>query len=452
MESTRNKLVRVKISSIVLYDEVIKEFDLKLFEKLKRCIKKRGQLKNIIICETENGFECLEGSKIVKALQEIGEDSVIAYNLGVLSDEDKKTIRIELFRDFFLTNYVYIGKLLKEITETAKLDEICNTIPFDLRQAKHLINMHNFDWDSFNNDKQNEGQSSLFDIFEEDNLTEIVEKETEDLQKNDIAIEFVIEKELHEISEVKNENLVEKQSDEEIEDKVFNDLIDGVKPTEKPIVNENKDVKEFEALVNKKGEIINVGDKVFLQTPKKGLFEVEITKHSANWVYFIELSTGAKKDIDKKRFFENSTLSTPIELNEVKEVQTQVEEIENEKDEIDNTDENAKQELEDFFSVANVEEKKQLIKTDSFYYDYENKELVLIKNKGVILQNIPLIAKKILYEKWNQTCEPEKIDITIKDEVEQVLVTHVTYITEYHVTIRVILEEIGEVLMKIDFE
>ena len=56
MESTRNKLVRVKISSIVLYDEVIKEFDLKLFEKLKRCIKKRGQLKNIIICETEKSW------------------------------------------------------------------------------------------------------------------------------------------------------------------------------------------------------------------------------------------------------------------------------------------------------------------------------------------------------------------------------------------------------------
>ena len=62
---------------------------------------------------------------------------------------------------------------------------------------------------------------------------------------------------------------------EEIEDKVFNDLIDGVKTTEKPIVNENKDVKILKPLVNKKGETINVGDKVFLEFPKKGLFEVE---------------------------------------------------------------------------------------------------------------------------------------------------------------------------------
>ena len=62
------------------------------------------------------------------------------------------------------------------------------------------------------------------------------------------------------------------------------------------------------------------------------------------------------------------------------------------------------------------------------------------------------MTKKILYEKWNQTCEPEKIEVTTKDEAEQVLVTHVTYISEYHVTFRVILEEIGEVLMKIDFE
>ena len=432
MESTRNKLVRVKISSIVLYDEVIKEFDVKLFEKLKRGIKKRGQLKNVIICEAENGFECLEGSKIVKALKELGEESVIAYNLGVLSETDKKTIRIELFRDFFLTNYVYIGKLLKEITKTVKLDEICNTIPFDLRQSKHLINMHEFDWDSFNNDKQNEGQSSLFDMLQEES-----EKSFEDSNEKLIELKENTEELEDDIFSFGDFSSEVEEVEEEIEDKVFNDLIDGVKSEEKPILNINNQIKEHQPLINKKGETINVGDKVFLETPKKGLFEVEITKHSENWVYFIELSTGVKKDIDKKRFLENSKLATLIELTETQEIKN---------------DENQKQELEGFFTIENVEEKKQLIKTDSFYYDYENKALVLIKNKEVILQNIPLITKKILYEKWNQTCEPEKIDVTIKDEVEQVLVTHVTYISEYRVTFRVILEEIGEVLMKIDFE
>ena len=587
MESTRNKLVRVKISSIVLYDEVIKEYDLKLFEKLKRGIKKRGQLKNIIICESENGFECLEGSKIVKALKDLEQDSVIAYNLGVLSEEDKKIIRIELFRDFFLTNYVYIGKLLKEITQTAKLDEICNTIPFDLRQAKHLINMHEFDWDSFNQDKQNEGQSSLFDIFEPDNVNEtpIQEKKIENSFDDKLYIlkgtgvisesnEISIDKEFDErylksyekateelISEVKNENQVEvgfvsvndlskkvEESKEVVEDKDFNDLIDG--KTEKQENEIKQSSNKLNSILNASGNEIKIGDVVLFSTARKGEFEVKVTKYTPKWVYYIETSTQKETYIEMDKFIKSSKLileqnssektnetlvlvvekedeNISLEFNDFVSSKTESETIECEKenedeDNFDHTnfyiDEKSKslvikkynnqvleflnklcvdfaeEKYKESFTKCEIEHRimrngetiitsvnclnkfankyslplhhvlnlikkidlslfeKPIIKTDSFYYDYENKELVLIKNKEVILQNIPLIAKKILYEKWNQTCEPEKIDVTIKDEVEQVLVTHVTHTTEYNVTIRVILEEIAEVLMKIDFE
>ena len=559
MESTRNKLVRVKISSIVLYDEVIKEYDLKLFEKLKRGIKKRGQLKNIIICESENGFECLEGSKIVKALKELEQDSVVAYNLGVLSDEDKKIIRIEIFKDYFLTNYVYIGKLLKEITQTVKLEEICNTIPFDVRQAKHLINMHEFDWDSFNQDKQNEGQSSLFDIFEEDNVTEKPIQETE--IENSFDDNFNILKDTEVISEVQNENQVEvdfvslndlskkvEESKEVVEDKDFNDLIDG--KTEKQENEIKQSSNKLNSILNASGNEIKIGDVVLFSTTRKGEFEVKVTKFTPKWVYYIETSTQKETYIEMDKFIKSSKLiveqnpnektnetfvpvvekedeNIGLEFNDFVSSKTESETIESEKENehehnFDHTnfyiDEKSKslvikkynnqvleflnklcvdfaeEKYKESFTKCEIEHRvmrngetiiisvncinkfankyslplhyvldlikkidlslfeKPIIKTDSFYYDYENKELVLIKNKEVILQNIPLIAKKILDTKWSQNCEPEKIDVTTQNENDRTTISNVTYISPYGVKIRVILEEVGEVLMKIDFE
>jgi hypothetical protein len=53
------------------------------------------------------------------------------------------------------------------------MSEICNTIPFDLRQAEHLVSMCEFDWESFSQSKQIEGQVNLFDIIEEEEKKEI---------------------------------------------------------------------------------------------------------------------------------------------------------------------------------------------------------------------------------------------------------------------------------------
>jgi len=681
MESTRNKLVRVKISSVILYDEEIKEYDLKLFEKLKRSIEKRGQLKNIIICESENGFECLEGSKIVRALKEIGQDSVVAYNLGVLSEEDKKIIRIEVFRDFFLTNYVHIGKLLKEISQTIKLDDVCNTIPFDLRQAKHLINMHHFDWDDFNNNKQIEGQSSLFDLIEEaEVVSKTVESAEEFLTSEKVETEKFVEKGLDELSKIKTEPakgsenvesekfIITKNSDElsgraadkyafeksevgnlksvsiaeltegivnvekddsifvddlgkelekvnePIEDEAFNNLIDGKKSTESTTEPAKiaKQYKTLEPLINKKGETIKVGDKVFLNTPKKGLFEVEIIKYSENWVYFIDLSTKNKKDIDRKRFIESSSLSTETEVVqtetttpqtietevvqtetttpqtiETEVVQTEpeenilfelppnkefderygnayekatdelvkemeqfldsepnetepagvVEEVVDESiksDEIEFNEpepieteiknenffyqeksklviiknysevvmtalqklclEYAKEKFKQDFTKCEIEHKiltngevhivcvscitrfsnkisfkqeyiidvlnkidsnlfsKQQIKTSDFYYDYQKKLLVLTNNKEIILQNIPGIAQQILENKYNQKIGLEDINITAQNEGENVVISHIIGKTEFGVSMRILLTDMGEFLMKIDFD
>lgn len=574
MESTRNKLVRVKISSIILYDEAIKEYDLKLFEKLKRSIKKRGQLKNIVICESENGFECLEGSKTIMALKELDEESVVAYNLGVLSEEDKKIIRIELFRDYFLTNYVFIGKLLKEISETVKLDDVCNTIPFDIRQAKHLINMHNFDWDGFSQNKQLEGQSSLFDVFESNEIVEDLKVEGTDIQ-NEIKIEkkqetiielkTIFEKNADSVPEIVEkilEDVIEKSIEESsdifntisietkvIEDTDFDNLIDKEDKVESETLSneiieiESEKIKDSpkvktNSIVNQLGDEIKINDTVLFQTQRKGEFKITVTKYTPKWVYYIEVSTGKETyvEMDKfiklaKRINENSSdevVESKANEKEV-EVNQEIKKVEEPKlhkvvegNTFDETNfyvdpksnlliikkfnkeivlalnklclERSEVKFKTEFKKCEIESKdfrngethivcvycltdfgnkmslplsevldiiktidlklfeKETIETESFHFDYDKKVLVLKNNKQTILDNIPLIAKKILDGKWNTNAEEDKIEITSQEEGENTIISHISYKTAYGVPIRVMLNELGEYLMKIDFD
>lgn len=294
MESTRNKLVRIKIDSIVLNEDSLKENDIHLFEKLKKTLLKRGQVKNIVVCETENGFECLEGSKIVKALKELGDKSVIAFNLGELSESEKNIIRIELFRDYFVTNYVMVGKLIKEASSDFSMNEICNTIPFDTRQAQHLVNMHDFDWEDFNNTKL-EGQSSLFDVFESEEKSEIVEKEEQDTKsENAYDDKFYIFESTEVVSE-SNKMSIDTEFDErygKAYEQATNELIEEKEQSEKTQeINADKETETNDTNFNNQGTVV-VGDIVSIKTPRKGVFEIKITKISTKWVYYDECSNG----------------------------------------------------------------------------------------------------------------------------------------------------------------
>jgi len=197
MEKQRNRMENIKIADIQFSECNIKENDALLFEKMKKSIQLRGQLKNVVVCETETGYECLEGSKICKALKELGFDEVLVINMGILSDEQKNIIRIEISRDYFLTNYVFIGEMLKQISVTNKLEEICNYLPYDVRQAKKMISMTEFDWDAFEQNKQIEGQISMFDIIEEqpEPLQEWQEEVLEMQIEQTLEVEQIVEEE-----------------------------------------------------------------------------------------------------------------------------------------------------------------------------------------------------------------------------------------------------------------
>ena len=184
METTRNRVESIKIALISKNPEPLKDNDGHLYEKLRKSISKRGQLKNIIVCENEVGlYECIEGNKVLEIMQEIGHEEVNCLNVGQLSEVEKSILKIEISRDYFLTNYVKIAELLKSISQQDKIEMVCNTLPFNLRQAKKLIDLTEFNWSDFHENKQTEGQISLFDfeseiVIEEASGIELVNEKT----------------------------------------------------------------------------------------------------------------------------------------------------------------------------------------------------------------------------------------------------------------------------------
>jgi hypothetical protein len=180
MDKQRHNVEYLKISQIETFETELKETDNLLLEKMKKSIAKYGQLKNIIVCNKSNEtYQCIEGAKVLRCMKDLGYDEIQCVNVGDVDEKEMQLMRISISRDYFLTNYVLLGEMLKDIITTHKIEDICNIIPFTIRQANKMMDMTEFDWEDLNSSKQIEGQQSIFDLleFEGDDYKTCSEKE-----------------------------------------------------------------------------------------------------------------------------------------------------------------------------------------------------------------------------------------------------------------------------------
>lgn len=239
MELPRNKMVGIKTKDIVFNPEPLKEEDAQLFQKLKSSILKRGQIRNIVVCESEGGkYECLEGSKITKAMMDLGQEDIMAINLGVLLEDEKNLVRLETFKDYFLVNYSQVGMVMKEMKNKMKVEDFCGTIPFDKRQSENLIAMTEFDWELFAQNKQIEGQKSLFEIFEDEiteddviNLNDIIDS----WDVNEQSVQQLAPEEIVEVLIFEEPEEVVKKEETELE-KTLNVLVNVIEEQTKIMI------------------------------------------------------------------------------------------------------------------------------------------------------------------------------------------------------------------------
>jgi hypothetical protein len=476
-------------------DEQIKEHDTQLHAKLRKSVERRGQLKNIVVCETKDGrFECLDGSKMVKIFTEIGQTHITAFNLGILSDEEKNIVRIELSRDYFLTNYVYIGILLKETLKTHKIEDICNILPFDKRQVEHLVSMSDFDWEGFNQTKQVEGQKSIFDVDEEDEI--VVETDTQEtksiMTNTDTMFEdFVFPTGLDKYSEeqeIANDGsdidaildsrpsaITEQLVEEQIEESpiIFEMTSEPTLTTD--VVEEKQEVNESieteSGLKLNSGDVVREGDEVMLET-RKGLCEILITKISDKWVVFKDLSEdGKRKDIQLDRFVEKASKKLEETISNIEEnTEEKIEVLVAQKPQVE-PQVDAKVEEEQTQSTIevhpDVEAKFELgndlqmdIEKDDnedkpFYYDEDEKVIVIKKYADEIIDNLESLAKshwKKSLKLFDEYFEGGEFKPSYTTNENTTIITHVIFISKYGVTMRVVLSQLIEMLNTINFE
>lgn len=220
MDKQRHNVEYLKISQIEVFDNELKETDNLLLEKMKKSIAKYGQLKNIVVCNKSDAlYQCIEGAKVLRCMKDLGYDEVQCINVGDVDSKEMQLMRISISRDYFLTNYVLLGEMIKDIITTHKIEDICNIIPFTIRQANKMIGMTEFDWEDLNSSKQIEGQITMFDVFEE--TDEVLQSEEQ------VVLMKSEEGTFHEL-----EAPIDAKQNEQIEIKDWKDVITEHEPQE----------------------------------------------------------------------------------------------------------------------------------------------------------------------------------------------------------------------------
>lgn len=148
----------------------IHEFDEKLFHKLKISVKTFGQIKNLVVIkESEESYICLEGRKILRAMQENNEGSnelIESAWVKVIPgqfSEIQALFSILLNENLFLVDYIKIAEKLRSLQEIWSVEQLSSVIPFDRRKIRDLIKMLDFDWKEFAAKGTDLNQQSLFE-------------------------------------------------------------------------------------------------------------------------------------------------------------------------------------------------------------------------------------------------------------------------------------------------
>jgi hypothetical protein len=245
MDKQRHNVEYLKISQIETFETELKETDNLLLEKMKKSIAKYGQLKNIVVCNKSNEtYQCIEGAKVLRCMKDLGYNEIQCINVGDVDEKEMKLMRISISRDYFLTNYVLLGEILKDIITTHKIEDICNIIPFTIRQANKMIDMTEFDWEDLNSSKQIEGQQSIFDLleFEGDDYKTCSEQETIVTEYRDGTIE--VDEEVDVFAEVIGaivDEIVDAQHENETTEVDQNEQTTEVKDWKDVVYEESKD-------------------------------------------------------------------------------------------------------------------------------------------------------------------------------------------------------------------
>ena len=170
----------IEVSKLIKADWNYKEEDENQTLKLIENFKRNGQVENIQIRELENGkYEVVNGNHRLDVMNEIKMKECHVFNYGKISLADAQRIAIETNEIRFQTNAFKLGELIKDMTGTFSLDEMAKTMPFTSDEMGNMIDVLDFDWNTFEDDDE------PLDLEKEDKFDNTINiKVSEDTYRN----------------------------------------------------------------------------------------------------------------------------------------------------------------------------------------------------------------------------------------------------------------------------
>ena len=154
----------IEVSKLIKAKWNYKEEDENQTKKLIANFKRNGQVENIQIRELEDGmYEVVNGNHRLDVMNQLKMKNCHVYNYGVITLSDAKRIAIETNETRFQTNAFKLGEIIKELSADFDIKELEATMPYSADEMQNMIEVLDFNWDSFEDDGVEVDKEDSFD-------------------------------------------------------------------------------------------------------------------------------------------------------------------------------------------------------------------------------------------------------------------------------------------------
>jgi len=142
--------IDIEVSKLVKANWNYKEENKTLTEKLTENIKRNGQIENLLIRELDTGFfEVVNGNHRLDVMNALKLKKAHCYNFGKITQNQASRIAIETNETKFKTDPIKLSEIITELNEDFKIEDLQKTLPYDEEELKNMLEVGEFDWDTF---------------------------------------------------------------------------------------------------------------------------------------------------------------------------------------------------------------------------------------------------------------------------------------------------------------
>ena len=144
----KSKYIELPIDTVLLPDWVLHLNDKTKYSRLVKTLKQHGQFIPVHVGLISNTYKLICGRNVFEALKQLGYDTILCYNHGIVTETEAKRICVETYLHQFECDKINLALILRELSTSFSLDDLAATFPFSKHEIKTYIMSIDFNWDS----------------------------------------------------------------------------------------------------------------------------------------------------------------------------------------------------------------------------------------------------------------------------------------------------------------